>query len=149
MAKKVLVFDPAKHALIYERCYEAMRWARQNKPEAPGMTVLKSERRIKRALREVGHLDPLKTKDLKCARCDVVVLKGDPEIYILNADGGVVTLEDGDLTMLRDYLAKVAWSGDAGDQAADADDFLGTEAMDEDAFLKGAQESAAGGVVKD
>ncbi len=123
--RRILTFDGGPDSRrICGAILTALRFGRNLQQQAPGKAVLRQERDIKRALAAITEPDPDKGSDLRCQKCDHLVMVRDTVARRLVAAGGSVTLSQADIELVLDRIDKGPWSGDAADDMADALDFL-------------------------
>ena len=110
---------------VFTILYQSVRMGRTQQREAPGIDVVRSESRIRRALEQVSVADTQGRELATCEKCAHPLKIVDEKGRKLSEAGGVVTLRAEDFDRLKDYLEKkVLWSGDAVMDVADAADFL-------------------------
>jgi hypothetical protein len=110
---------------VFGILYRSVRYGRSGQRDAPGIDVVRSEARIRRALDKVSEPDTTPVDVGRCGKCQEPIMLADDKSRKLRPEGGVVTLQAADFDRLKDYLEKkVTWTGDAVLEVSDASDFL-------------------------
>ncbi len=119
---RVLTFTPddtGKYALLQIAIEAGSAALRQKKPDDFTRDVRRSEMRIQRSLRAIGHVPP----DVEELKANAIGLTIDNRKRVLNG-GGDVRLEQPDFKRLNDYVDATPWLQDLSEQITELQDWL-------------------------